>query len=198
MAASRAHVTSVPASVSRSPSAREIPRVSGPTAFLTGVAGALLMSLLMALGVWMQWSPFALEELLGGVFASRERPGAVYAFGLVWHLINGGLFALAYAATFRRLGRAGARVGLALAVIHWIVAAVLVNVMLGLHPWTQGPLRRSAGPAAPFGGMTIWGALLLHLAYGATVGALLGRAARPRAQVEAPSFGDDGAARPAA
>jgi hypothetical protein len=199
MATSRAHVIPVPAaSVSRLPARRDVVRLRGPTAILAGVAGALLMSLLMALGVWMQRSPFALEELLGGLFAARDRRSEVYVVGLLWHLINGGLFALIYATIFCRRGRAGVRAGLALAVLHWIVAAVLVNVLLGLHPWTQGPLRRSAGPAVPFGGMTIWGSLVLHLAYGATVGALLGRAARTSAQSEAPPRETDVPVRPAA
>lgn len=145
-------------------------------AFAAGVAGAAAMSVLMALGVWLQWSPFSTEMLLGGVL--RRRPDSfTFAIGWIWHLINGGVFGMVYGALFRQFGSGtgGVPLGLLFGVFHWLVASLAVNALLAVNPWTSdGEFQRMA----IFGGMTVWGALLLHLVFGAIVGGFYRRASR--------------------
>ena len=98
------------------------------------------------------------------------------------HVANGLVFALVYFAIFDAVGQAGWLFGLALGAVHAaFVAGGLVNVVLpAVHPrmgtpWTDAeetPLLEQPGfLLVNYGRRTAGTTLVLHLAYGAIVGA---------------------------
>lgn len=135
-------------------------------AFVAGVLGAFVMTLLESLGIWMQWSPYSLEVMLGSVITGTLTWTAWFV-GFAWHLLNGGLFALVYAAIFKYIKRSGPSTGALIGIGHWAVAALLLKFLSAIHPLTATTT-------------TVIGSLLLHLAYGAVLGWLYRAAMRRR------------------
>jgi hypothetical protein len=126
------------------------------------------------------WTRMDLPLLLGTVLTeNRSRASAI---GYAVHVANGVLFALAYAAVFEAVGSAGVLLGLALGAVHAdFVGGGLVNVLLpAVHPrmgtsWSDAeetPLLEPPGfMLRNYGRRTAAVTLVLHLAYGAIVGA---------------------------
>lgn len=140
--------------------------------FLAGMIGALAMTALMWLGVWMQWTPLGLESLLGSLIIGKAT-GPAWIIGFAWHLVNGGLFALGYAFVFRAARTSGPTLGATIGVAHWLVAGLLLGIVQAVHPL---PIVRMTPSYFifwwSFGTMTFWGSLILHVVYGAIVGSL--------------------------
>jgi hypothetical protein len=126
------------------------------------------------------WTRMDIPLLLGTIFTEdRSRANAI---GYALHLLNGLLFALAYAAVFAAVGRAGWAIGLALGAVQAaFVGGGLVNVLLpAMHPrmgrpWSDAedtPLLEQPGfMLSNYGPRTAAVTFVLHLAYGAIVGA---------------------------
>ena len=104
--------------------------------------------------------------------------------GSLMHLGIGQLLALGYAAVFARVGHAGWRLGVALGLLHAVVAlTVLVPLLPGVHP-RMGSTRSgpTAGPGLEppgllglnYGRQTVTVAVGAHVAYGLALGTLLG------------------------
>jgi hypothetical protein len=102
--------------------------------------------------------------------------------GYAWHIVNGLVFSLVYFAVFEAVGRAGWAFGLALGAVHaCFVGGGLVNVVLpAVHPrmgtpWSDAeetPILEQPGfMLVNYGRMTAVVTFVLHLAYGAIVGA---------------------------
>jgi hypothetical protein len=138
--------------------------------FMAGVLGALIVAILMSIVAWLGLSPLDLEQLLGS-FITRQHGFSTWLLGFAWHLINGGVFALFYAAVFKALQISGASKGALLGVGHWIVAGLLGNILYAMHP-----LGVPGYPVVGFffwtvfGGMTVLESLVLHLIFGSLVG----------------------------
>src|SRR6185436_10019536 len=126
------------------------------------------------------WTRFDLPLLLGTVFT--ENRSRATSIGYALHIGFGVLFALVYYAIFAAVGHAGWLFGLALGAVHALfVGGGLVNVMLpAVHPrmgtpWTDAeetPLLESPGfMLANYGRNTAAVTFVLHLAFGAIVGA---------------------------
>jgi hypothetical protein len=145
-----------------------------------GAVGTVVLSSGYRVAEELGWTRMDLQLLLGTIFTER-RPRAS-AIGLAVHLANGLLFSLIYAAVFAAVGRAGWLLGLALGAVHaMFVGGTLVNVVLpAVHPrmgtpWSDAsetPLLEPAGFLLHnYGRGTAAVTLVLHLAYGAIVGA---------------------------
>ena len=148
------------------------------------LAGGLVGSIVLASGLRVAqeagWTRFDLPLLLGTVFTeNRSRATAV---GYALHIVFGLLFALVYFAIFEAVGHAGWLFGLALGAVHAaFVGGGLVNVMLpAVHPrmgtpWTDAeetPLLEQPGfLLVNYGRRTAGTTFVLHLVYGAIVGA---------------------------
>jgi hypothetical protein len=128
----------------------------------------------------MGWTRMDIPFLLGTAFSDRR--GRASAIGFVVHFVNGLLFALLYAAIFAAVGQAGWLLGLALGALHALFAGgALVNILLpAVHPrmgkpWSDAsetPLLEPPGLLLQnYGRSTAAVTLVLHLAYGAIVGA---------------------------
>jgi hypothetical protein len=145
-----------------------------------GAVGTVVLSSGYRVAEELGWTRMDLPLLLGTIVTGR-RPRAS-AVGFAVHVVNGLLFSLLYAAVFAAVGRAGWSLGLAFGAVHALFAGgVLVNVLLPAvnprmgTPWTdatQTPLLEPAGFLLHnYGRRTAAVTLLLHLAYGAIVGA---------------------------
>src|SRR4029079_3363883 len=126
------------------------------------------------------WTRMDIPLLLGTVFS--ENRSRATAIGYALHIANGLLFSLVYFAIFDAVDQAGWLFGLALGAVHALfVGGGLVNVMLpAVHPrmgtpWTDAeetPLLEQPGfLLVNYGRRTAGTTFVLHLVYGAIVGA---------------------------
>lgn len=136
--------------------------------FGVGVLGAAAMSLLMALARGMGLTQMNLEMMLGTMLASPS--GGTRFLGFVWHLINGGIFALIYAAGFKALGRASASLGLGFGTIHWVVAGVFMGMVPLMHPMIPEMMAPPGYFGVNGGAFDFVAELMLHWVYGGIVG----------------------------
>ena len=145
-----------------------------------GAVGATLLASGFRLAQELGWTRMDIPFLLGTVFTENRRLAVV--IGWTVHLANGLLFALLYAAVFAATGLTTWWFGLVLGAVHaGFVGGALVNLMLPVvhprmgTPWTDAeetPLLEPAGfMLFNYGRSTALVTLVLHLMYGAVVGA---------------------------
>lgn len=134
---------------------QEVP-VNPARAFVAGVVGAIVMSLLM---IWLRaiGIPLHLEMRLASMIGIH-----VWAAGLAAYLIIGGIVGLIYALAFEYiLNEAGVGPGLMVGACHSIFAGFIWAQLTG-----PGRFWDNFGPGG------IAALFLLHFVYGAVVGAL--------------------------
>jgi hypothetical protein len=145
-----------------------------------GAIGAVVLASGLRVAQELGWTRMDIPLLLGTVFS--ENRSRATAIGYALHIANGLLFSLVYFAIFDAVDQAGWLFGLALGAVHALfVGGGLVNVMLpAVHPrmgtpWTDAeetPLLESPGfMLANYGRNTAAVTFVLHLAFGAIVGA---------------------------
>jgi hypothetical protein len=145
-----------------------------------GAVGAAVLASGLRIAQELGWTRMDIPFLLGTIFTERRRPAAV--IGYVSHIAIGLIAALVYAGIFEAVGEASWWFGLALGVVHASVAGgALTNLLLpAVHPrmgtpWTDAeetPLLEPPGfMLSNYGRSTMAVTLVLHLAYGAIVGA---------------------------
>jgi hypothetical protein len=146
-----------------------------------GLVGTVVLTSGSLLAQQLGWTRMDVPLLLGTIF-SQERSRAS-AIGYAIHFVNGLVFALAYGLVFEATGRAGWLFGLLLGAVHGVFAGGgLLNVLLpAVHPrmgkpWTDArstPVLEPPGfLLSNYGRGTLVATFVLHLAYGAIVGAL--------------------------
>jgi hypothetical protein len=146
-----------------------------------GLVGTIVLTSGSLLAQHLGWTRMDIPLLLGTIF-SQERSRAS-AIGYAIHFVNGLVFALAYGLVFEATGRAGWLFGLLLGAVHGVFAGGgLLNVLLpAVHPrmgkpWTDArstPVLEPPGfLLSNYGRGTLVATFVLHLAYGAIVGAL--------------------------
>ena len=144
-----------------------MPPVDVPWAALAGFAAGYVMALG---GYWLE-GVFGIPRLDFGLtgfkYVGGEKPGA-WLVGIVFHLVDSVLLAFLYAAAiYPRIAHgviaAGLVAGLAFGVVLWVVLAMLVVMPL----MGSGAFARRTGSWKPAAA-----SLLLHLAYGAILGAV--------------------------
>ena len=147
-----------------------------------GFVGTLVLTTGMRAATELRLTRIDLPFLLGTAFSDdRTRAGAV---GYVLHFVFGLIFAAGYYAIFAALGEAGWWLGALLGVLHAAFAATaLVSVLLPLvHPRmgsafsdaSSSPLLEPPGfLLLNYGARTPLVMLVVHVAYGALVGAFV-------------------------
>lgn len=142
-------------------------------AFLAGVVGGAIMTLLIAMARLLGMTTMDLELKLGSMI-SQEVNATSWVTGLVMHLIISGLIACIYAVGFEYVAhKASWLIGLGFAVIHTIIGGIFVGMMGQIHPLMPSDALPAPGPfAINFGTMTTVGFIVAHLIYGAIVGAM--------------------------
>jgi hypothetical protein len=145
-----------------------------------GAVGAVVLASGLRIAQELGWTRMDIPLLLGTIFTEDRR--RANALGYLVHFANGIVFALAYFAVFEAVGRAGWLLGLGLGAVHaTFVGGGLANVLLpAVHPrmgtpWSDAeetPLLEPPGfMLANYGPNTVAVTFVLHLAFGAIVGA---------------------------
>jgi hypothetical protein len=145
-----------------------------------GLVGTVILSSGFRIAQEVGLTRMDLPLLLGTAFTSSRTRAEAIGYGL--HFFNGLVFALLYGLVFAAVGHAGWLFGLLLGALHAVFAGgALVNRLLpAVHPrmargWTDAsetPLLEPPGfMLSNYGRQTALVTVVLHLAYGATVGA---------------------------
>jgi hypothetical protein len=148
-------------------------------AVLWGFVGTVLLTGLMAAAQGLGLTRMSLPYMLGTMFTpDRDRAKLV---GFMVHLVNGWLFAFAYAAAFESWQRVSWWRGGLIGLVHGgFVLLGGMPLLPGLHPRMaseqQGPTptRQLEPPgflALNYGGQTPLTVMLAHLVYGVVLGA---------------------------
>lgn len=144
------------------------------------VATVVLTGIIVAAQL-LGWTRMDLPMMLGTLFSDRIERARV--IGIVAHLLIGQGFALLYAVGFSQLGRSGAVVGALSGLVHGLAALTLIVPFLpGVHPRMaaerSGPDMTTLEPpgflALNYGPRTPVVTLVAHVAYGITLGILIG------------------------
>lgn len=142
-------------------------------AFLAGSIGGAAMTTIMAVARTLGMR-FHFEMMLGTSFGGQ--PGIrKWAIGLVMHLALSGSIALLYALGFEHAThRAGWLVGAAFAAVHTSIAGIVMGFVPALNPAVP-EIMPAPGPfMTNNGGAHVIVFVLLHVVYGALVGATYG------------------------
>lgn len=145
-----------------------------------GFVGTVVLTTGLRLAQELGWTRMDIPLLLGTLFTGDR--GAAEALGYGVHFANGLAFSLVYGLVFEAVGEAGWLFGLILGVIHAAFAGgALVNIVLpAIHPrmgspWTdarESPVLEPPGfMLVNYGRATSVVTLVMHMAYGAIVGA---------------------------
>jgi hypothetical protein len=145
-----------------------------------GLVGTLVLTTGLRLAQELGWTRMDIPLLLGTAFTDRRRFASVIGYGI--HFLNGLIFSVAYWIVFEATGEAGWLFGLLLGGLHGAFAGgALVNVLLpAVHPRMGTPLTDAEETPLleppgfmllNYGRATAAVTLVLHLAYGAIVGA---------------------------
>ena len=141
-------------------------------ALIAGIVGGVAMTLLAWLGRQMGIGLNG-EMMLGTMVSS---PGsAAWLIGFVMHMMLSVVIALAYAWGFERVThRAGAVVGLGFAVIHVILAGMVMGIIPAMHPMIPEQMPAPGAFMANMGTTFVALFVIEHLTFGAIVGAMYG------------------------
>jgi hypothetical protein len=140
------------------------------TVFLTGI-----MTGSQGIGLTRMSIPY----MLGSIFtADRDR---ARTYGMLFHFLNGWLFAAIYVFAFEAWERAEWWIGASIGLVHALFLLTAGMMLLpGMHPRMAGeqrgptPTRQLEPPgffARNYGARTPVGVLVAHLVYGAVLGA---------------------------
>jgi hypothetical protein len=149
-------------------------------ALVGGLVGTAVLTSGLRLAQELGWTRMDIPFLLGTAFTPDRSRAQVIGFAV--HFFNGLVFSSVYALVFWATGATGWLFGMLLGVVHALFAAgALVSVLLpAVHPrmgnaWTdvsQTPVLEPPGfLLANYGRATVVITLLMHMAYGAIVGA---------------------------
>jgi hypothetical protein len=145
-----------------------------------GLVGTIVLTSGLRVAQELGWTRMDLPLLLGTIFTDDRSRASVIGYAV--HFANGLVFSLGYAAIFEAVGRASWELGLALGAVHalfgggGLVTVLLpaVNPRMGTH-WTDAeetPILEAPGfMLHNYGRATAVVTFLVHLAYGAIVGA---------------------------
>ena len=146
-------------------------------AILAGLSGGAVMAVILYMGIVMM--PQQMKMNLFMMLGSMMLPVGVGAFvmgamvhagmSVVFGLIHGGVFAAL------DIDSAWAAWGLLFGVAHWAVVGMALGMMPMMHPrMRSGEIDEPGFYALRYPLMTAMGFLMLHLVFGAIVGALYG------------------------
>lgn len=139
-------------------------------AFLAGVVGGIVMSIGLAMGRAMGM-PANLELMLGTMLL---QPGtAAWVVGFMMHLMISGVIALIYAWGFETLThKSSAAIGAGFGVIHAIIGGIFMGMMPMMHPMIPEMMPAPGAFLSNLGMMGVMAEFVLHILYGAVVGAI--------------------------
>lgn len=149
------------------------------TTLSAGIVGGIAMT---ALGWLVRQMGIGMNgEMMFGTMVSS--PGAAaWLIGFAMHMLLSAVIALMYAWGFERVThRAGVVVGLGFAVIHIIIAGMVMGVIPAIHPMIPEQMPAPGAFMAKMGATFVALFVIEHLIYGAVVGGMYGPAVSARA-----------------
>lgn len=142
-------------------------------AFIAGVVGGAVMSVLLAIGRAMGM-PINLEMMLGTM--TGMAPGAgTWVLGLIMHLAISGAIGLLYALGFEHVARrAGALPGVVFSLLHIVVGGLVMGAAPSIHPLIPEAMMAPGAFLSNVGDAGVIAFVALHAIYGAVVGVMYG------------------------
>ena len=145
-----------------------------------GLVGTLVLTTGLRIAAELGWTRMSIPLLLGTVFTADRSRAELVGYGL--HFLNGLIFSFFYGLVFVAIDEAGWLLGLLFGLVHaGFAGGALVNILLpAVHPrmgkpWSDAeetPLLESPGfMLGNYGRGTAAVTVVVHLAYGAIVGA---------------------------
>lgn len=151
-------------------------------AFLAGVIGAAVMSVILWAARNLMGIPAGIEMMLGTLVVPNAALTA-WLVGFAIHLLLGGVLALVYAWAFENVThRAGWIVGAGLGLVHAVISGLGMAVVPVIHPMIPERLPAPGAFMANLGVIGIVAEFALHAVYGAIVGGLYGPVVREGAR----------------
>lgn len=147
--------------------------ISWSGAIIWGIVATIVFTLFSMMGKKMGMTRMDLLDLLGSMFVD---PGTSTSkrLGLMMHLMNGALLAIAWAYGAALLNLpANWITAMGWSVVLWLLALMMMSTMGSVHPAIKNGTQEDPGPAATnYGKKTPLGSLIGHLIYGLVLGLL--------------------------
>ena len=138
-----------------------------PGAIVAGVAGTIVISMLMAMGPKIGMPKMAIWEMLGSMFNKDGNNG----LGWLMHFMMGVIFAIVYAFLWNAgIGSATVGSGLIFGMVHFLVVGVMMGGMPMMHSGIKAGTVQAPGVLMLNSGvMGLMGGLIGHALYGVVV-----------------------------
>lgn len=147
-------------------------------AFVAGVVGGAVMSVLLAIGRAIGLN-VNLELLLGTVTGMRPS-AAAWTIGLVMHLVISGLIGMLYGLGFEYVARrAGALPGVVFSLLHIVIGGIVMGAIPAIHPLVPEPMMAPGAFMSNLGDAGVIVFVVLHAIFGAVVGIIYGPVMHP-------------------
>ncbi len=137
-------------------------------AIIAGLAGTIIMSMVMAAAPKMGMPKMAIWEMLGSMFNKTGNP----AIGWLMHFMMGAIFAVIYAWLWSNgIGAVTPVGGLVFGGIHWLVAGLLMALIPMMHAGIKAGMVTAPGiyMVSSGGILAFIGGLIGHFLFGLTV-----------------------------
>lgn len=132
------------------------------------------MSLLMAIGRLMGME-VNLEMMLGTMLGLSPGP-LTWIVGFIMHLVISGLIAMLYALGFERVThRADWKTGVLFSLVHILIGGIFMGLVPAMHPHIPETLPAPGYFLANHGTLGVVAFFILHMIFGAVVGAVYAR-----------------------
>lgn len=141
-------------------------------AFLAGVVGGAVMSILMAIARNFMGMPANLE-MMEGTMLGLQPSMTTWIIGLMMHLVISGLIGIIYAVGFEYVAhRAGWLTGVGFSIVHILIGGVAMGMVPLIHPFIPEMMPAPGAFLSNLGATGVIAFIMLHMIYGAIVGAM--------------------------
>lgn len=137
-------------------------------AVVAGLAGTVVMSMLMVMAPKMGMPKMAIWDMLGSMFSKEGNP----ILGWILHFMMGVIFAIVYAVIWSSgVGIPTAVGGLTFGAVHWLLVGVMMAGVPMMHAGMKAGTVQAPGLYMTRNGgmMAFVGGLVGHLVYGLVV-----------------------------
>lgn len=142
-------------------------------AIVAGLAGTVVMSMLMAMAPAMGMPKMDIVGMLGSMFSKDGNP----TLGWMMHLMMGIVFGIVYALLWSQgVGSATLVGGLIFGVVHWLIVGLMMGGVPMMHAGVKAGTMQAPGVYMMKNGgmMAFVGGLMGHLLFGVVVALVYG------------------------